>query len=962
MPNAITSYATLPNYGSTACALINNYLYVTGEFNTHMVRVNLDTGDVSNSWLSETQGFHKQYYYPYAIAADSQYVYSIRPYAYEGIHISKTPYDNPTGGDPNWVKNDTTTGSYFSAACHYNGNIYLGNGIGKIYRVDTTSKANTLLYTTSHGGITSIVGYDGFLYYVGGSPRGLYKVSITNPAAGSAQSVTNSGFWGSSQILNGLTVYNSDLFVSFQGANAIGQLDLTNPTTKFNTTFSDNSTTYIDGPTGIVPYNGNLYIVSYSFGKSKKILAKVAIPTLYVIPSAPKNILIDTGNTYLVSSGNVQVSIIDASNAANPTTFYWYSTNEGTTYTKTNATPSGSAGITTRFYIPGLPIGPNTIYVYAKNDVGNSAPVNTTVTVFTAPNPITNCSVSSIGSGNINVSITETSPLQDYDLNGVSYLYYLYTTGDNQSTNATAYTFGANLQSTSYTTTFVLNNQPANNYRVYLIAQNFLGNTVTNAFSANVAVFTPPINSITIDTGNTKTVASGNLQVRINDPSNIGLNNVYYYYSVNYDTDASFANTFVKANVSPYTFFIPSIVDISNTIYVRASNLLGNTSPSANLQVIVYQTPRSPPQVTFELVQSGNVRVTIQETAPIPDYYLNNVSYFLYAYNNTVGGNNLSGNTSTLIYNVPVGILSNTNSSYDNVVSYVNTGLTANTYTMYVISRNNVGNSNPVYANIDVYTTPLSPSSIDTGNTKSTTSGNLTVSINDTVNNSLNGIYYLYSLDGTNYGNSGVFRGANTQTRFTVSDTGNAQVPLVANAYTLYIAAANPVGNTVLTPITTSVVVYATPVAPVIDIGNTKSTTSGNLTVSITDALNSSTNGIYYLYSIDNIIYGNSGVATTAGNTSYTFTINNTGNALIPLVGQTYTLYVRASNIIGNTTSTPYTVPVYTTPLPPSIDTGNTKSTTSGNLTVTFNDTTNTPLNNINYVYFVYDSTVDLYY
>jgi len=359
--------------------------------------------------------------------------------------------------------------------------------------------------------------------------------------------------------------------------------------------------------------------------------------------------------------------------------------------------------------------------------------------------------------------------------------------------------------------------------------------------------------------------------------------------------------------------------------------------------------------VTFTVVNSGNVQVSITETSPPPYYYLNNVSYFLYAYN-TFGGNNLSGNTSLSIYNTPVGILSNTNSVYGSIVSYVNTGLSANIYTMNVIARNTVGVSTPFTSNIQVLTTPNSPS-IDAGNTKCLTSGNLTISINDTVNNSMNSVYYLYSLDGINYTSSGVFRGANTKTTFTVSNTGNILVPLTANTYTLYVIASNSIGNS--SPVTSSVNIYTNPLSQfVIDTSNTQCTTSGILTVFVNDTVNTPINGIYYLYSTNGVIYGNSGVFKSSGNTVI-FNISNTGNAQIPLTANTYTIYVAAANSVGNSISTPATAieNVYTTPIAPTIDQVNTKSITSGNLNVAFTDTFNNGNNQVEYTYFMYDST-----
>ena len=354
----------------------------------------------------------------------------------------------------------------------------------------------------------------------------------------------------------------------------------------------------------------------------------------------------------------------------------------------------------------------------------------------------------------------------------------------------------------------------------------------------------PPSDTVSLNQSNTMVVASGNLRVSIFDPTNTLAGGVYYEYALN---GGGYINSNVFAGTSPNTFYVLS-ADISNTIIIRANNAAGNSTPFSipSNYSIIYQTPRAPPTPSFSLVGSGNVMVVIKESPSPNYYYLNNVSYYLYAYN-TFDGTNLSGNTSLLVYNKPIGILSNTNSTYGNVVSYINTGLSANTYTMYVIARNAVGNSSPVYANITVYTTPLAPT-IDGGNTKSTTSGNLTITINDTVNTSLNGIYYLYSTDGITYGNSRVFRGANIKTVFTISDTGNSKIPLTANTYTLYVAAANSVGNS--TTSVSPVYVYTTPFYPSIDITYTKCETSGNLTIRFTDDVNTSVNSIEYLYYI----------------------------------------------------------------------------------------------------------------
>ena len=608
--------------------------------------------------------------------------------------------------------------------------------------------------------------------------------------------------------------------------------------------------------------------------------------------------------------GNLKVSITDPSNGLN-NVYYQYSITgvNSDAYTTANTFKTGL--ISFSFYINNvynLTDISYTINVIARNPLGTSSAASQSVVLYTLPTQISNCSVV-YANGNINVSITESSPVTYYYLNNVSYLYYLYTTGTNQYTNISAYTVGANVTSASYNTSFAIPNIPVTTtkYRIYLIAQNQFGNTISTAFSTNV--YSIPYATVSFDTGNTKTVASGNLQVQLIDTSNTSINDVYYYYSINNASDASFANTFVKANVSPYTFYIPSITDISNTIYVRASNPIGNSSPTATLPVIVYQTPRQPTSFKIDLVDRGNVQVTITENSSIPFYYLNNVSYYLYAYNN-VGGTNLSGSTSLLVYNKPVGILSNTNSNYDNVVSYV-TGLTANPYTMYLIATNPFGTSVPVYANISVYTNyPVAPT-IDPLNTVSSTSGNLTVSIIDNVNRLDNGIYYWYSTDNITYGNSGVAKTSAINYQFTINNTGNKDVPLVAGTYTLYIRAINPLQYASAEPLT--VKVYTTPQVPTILTENTYITNSKRLTVSIIDSVNSPTNDIYYYYSTDNIVYGNSGVIKTT-DTTYQFVITDTGNPQVPLNATSYVLYIRAQNYIGNVTTVGYTVLVRNIP------------------------------------------------
>jgi hypothetical protein len=346
----------------------------------------------------------------------------------------------------------------------------------------------------------------------------------------------------------------------------------------------------------------------------------------------------------------------------------------------------------------------------------------------------------------LTISFTDT---QNAVLNDISYSYYLFDVssgGTNQWSNLSAYTESPNKLVDGQTLySFGLSGFPNKTYTLYLRSQNSIGYSANTA-PYNVTVFTTPYASVDFDTENTKTIASGNLQVSLVDPSNISLNQVYYWYSTTTDTPESYSNSYVKSGVLPYRFYIEKanpLLDISSTIYIKAVNTVGNSFPAISKQVIVYQTPYTPQNVAFELVGSGNIQVRITENPDsLPDYYnLNNVSYYLYAYNQNSSDNGLEGNITSYTYSV--GELTSTNATYNPIVSYVNTDLTANTYTMYLIAKNDFGYSSAFSSNIDVYTTPLRPV-INTQTTVSATSGNLTVSFTDTANNVYNGIEYLY--------------------------------------------------------------------------------------------------------------------------------------------------------------------------------------------------------------------------
>jgi hypothetical protein len=811
--------------------------------------------------------------------------------------------------------NTLANGVYYEYSVNGNGyvntNVFAGTSPNTLYVLSSDISNTVLIRAKNVSGNSTPISVPSNLSIIYQRPRAPPTPTFTIVGSGNVQvsinesTTTPAPYYYLNNVSYYLYAYNT-----FGGTNLSGNtstLIYNQPVGVLSNTNSTYSSVVSYVNTGLNANTYTMYVVARNtVGNSTPVFANVSVYT-----SSITNIAFDTGNTSIVAAGNLKVTINDPSNNPRNGIYYFYSVNAGATYANSNVPNNVSGKTSYTFFIPYNATDIQTIYVRAQNPFGNS---------------------------NI-IGVNIHSPFNSA----------LYTTTNRFFID----------NSTNYN--FVATGFANKTYSVYLKSKNAIGYSA-NSVPNSVTVYLSPIASVQFDAGNTRTVASGNLQVRITDLSNTSLNGVYYWYSLNNNVDASFANTFVRANVSPYTFFIPSITDISNTIYVRASNQVGNSSPAANLQVIVYQTPTVPGQIQFQLVNSGNVQVTITETSPIPYYYLNNVSYYLYAYN-TFGGTNLSGNTSLAVYNRSVGILSNTNSTYNSVVSYVNTGLNANTYTMYVVARNSVGNTTPFSANIVVYTTPDFPPKFDTGNTLSATSGNLTVAFTDPSNNNRNAIsYWYYVLDpsGTNnsgnlayYSNSSTMLTTGAQQSFSVNGAG-----YINKTYTVYLRSVNSVG--VSTASFANVLVYTVPTDIFIDTANIQIVASGNLRVRLVDQSNGTNNGVYYQYSVIGVngnAYTNANAQGIGSSNIYQFYINvaNTDN---------YTINVIAKNTVGTSNANTFTTKIYTLPNAPLIDQPNTLSKTSGNLSVSFNDTTNVVINEVGYSYYLhdYDPSIQLYY
>ena len=120
-------------------------------------------------------------------------------------------------------------------------------------------------------------------------------------------------------------------------------------------------------------------------------------------------------------------------------------------------------------------------------------------------------------------------------------------------------------------------------------------------------------------------------------------------------------------------------------------------------------------------------------------------------------------------------------------------------------------------------------------------SGNVQVSIVDNSNNSTNNVSYWYSTTGeVPNTNSTLKNNGPSQTNY------RFYIPLSSGTYTISVYAKNPSGNSSI--VSKNVTVNTTPFAPIIDIGNTNSVTSGNLIVTFTDPSNNANNQVEYKY------------------------------------------------------------------------------------------------------------------
>ena len=347
--------------------------------------------------------------------------------------------------------------------------------------LDTTWGTNGIFSTGRSTLNTCAVGNDGYLY--AGLNDSMMRINITNTTDVNYDFKFN-GVTLPQNMFGQITYHNGYLY-STSNDNRISRVNLSNYS-QISLSWKTIPTPYIYNGTprttalnGVVGYEYVIYAgINIDTGSSNND-SQIALYDLPIPPSTPLNtVSFDIGNTVSRSLGNLQVSIIDPSNVSTNGISYWYSTN-GNTYINSNIANNGPTQSRYTFNITGLSSSVNTVYVYAKNSVGNSAPISTPVNITGAPGSITSYSTDFSLENGITVSILDTNNRAS---NNIYYYYYTFRTGDtspNQSGNIAVYSNSyVSLTSGSSVSSFNIPNLLKGDYSVYVAAVNPYGSSI----------------------------------------------------------------------------------------------------------------------------------------------------------------------------------------------------------------------------------------------------------------------------------------------------------------------------------------------------------------------------------------------------------------------------------------------------------------------------------------------------
>ena len=376
-------------------------------------------------------------------------------------------------------------------------------------------------------------------------------------------------------------------------------VNLTEPVLDVDTTqainyyYTINGSTYLLGAAGQTQYtisnnitNGNTYTISLiaqnNTGNSSPSNALTVTP--YTTPDKPIITSITVGNARLVVSLDTSVF-----NGGNALTTYYYSTNNGNTYTSTGGNISNPYTISS-----GLTNGATYLVSFIATNMAGNSVASDSVSVI--PNTIPGAPViKSITPGNRTIDVSFGAPISDGGNAITDYAYSFFLDSSYVSLGPTP---------TEFQLIDLSNGTP---YTIYLKAYNSIGNTAVPS-SATVTPRTfpdaPVINAIIL-----KNAA---IDISFSAPANNGGNAITdYKYSFNPDS------SYNSMGATPTTYTVP---DLSNgtmyTIYVKATNAAGDTLIAANSTAIPRTVP-SAPIITHVIL--GNTTVDISFNAPVSD-------------------------------------------------------------------------------------------------------------------------------------------------------------------------------------------------------------------------------------------------------------------------------------------------------------------------------------------------------